>query len=222
MQSNSVESVIHKICIFPLKCIYFEVKLSLLSCHPPNHASIGLYKFDNQTCSFSFHHITGNYSCLAAKFRLHRSIGFHLVQSYVPTILIVIVSWVSFWMDVEHVPVRHDSCLFLAKSGALWMAMSVLRVFIEYTLRILWAFFENSLSILWAFFEHSFSICLAFFKHSLRKLVLSCLTLILVIPGPCGARGDNPPHHLQQVSWTQLRDSASQLCKGEKVGETFV
>ena len=50
--------------------------------------------------------ISGNYSCLAAKFLLHRSIGFHLVQSYVPTILIVIVSWVSFWMDVEHVPGR--------------------------------------------------------------------------------------------------------------------
>ena len=50
--------------------------------------------------------LSGNYSCLAAKFQLHRSIGFHLVQSYVPTILIVIVSWVSFWMDVEHVPGR--------------------------------------------------------------------------------------------------------------------
>jgi len=50
--------------------------------------------------------VLGNYSCLAAKFQLHRSIGFHLVQSYIPTILFVIVSWVSFWMDVEHVPGR--------------------------------------------------------------------------------------------------------------------
>jgi len=50
--------------------------------------------------------VMGNYSCLAAKFHLDRSIGFHLVQSYIPTILIVIVSWVSFWMDVEHVPGR--------------------------------------------------------------------------------------------------------------------
>ena len=56
--------------------------------------------------------ISGNYSCLAAKFQLHRSIGFHLVQSYVPTILIVIVSWVSFWMDVEHVPVSLDTLCF--------------------------------------------------------------------------------------------------------------
>lgn len=57
-----------------------------------------------ETCDESA--VLGNYSCLAAKFHLHRSIGFHLVQSYIPTILFVIVSWVSFWMDVEHVPGR--------------------------------------------------------------------------------------------------------------------
>ena len=50
--------------------------------------------------------ITGNYSCLVAKFHLSRSIGFHMVQSYIPTILIVVISWVSFWMDVDSVPGR--------------------------------------------------------------------------------------------------------------------
>jgi len=48
----------------------------------------------------------GNYSCLVAKFHLHRSIGFHLIQSYLPSILIVAISWVSFWMDVDCVPAR--------------------------------------------------------------------------------------------------------------------
>jgi len=48
----------------------------------------------------------GNYSCLVAKFHLPRSIGFHMVQSYVPTILIVVISWVSFWMDQDSVPGR--------------------------------------------------------------------------------------------------------------------
>lgn len=41
-----------------------------------------------------------------AKFHLHRSIGFHLIQSYLPSILIVAISWVSFWMDVDCVPAR--------------------------------------------------------------------------------------------------------------------
>lgn len=41
-----------------------------------------------------------------ASFFLSRSVGFHLVQSYLPTILIVVISWVSFWMDVDSVPGR--------------------------------------------------------------------------------------------------------------------
>jgi len=48
----------------------------------------------------------GNYSCLVAQFYLSRSVGFHLVQSYLPTMLIVVISWVSFWMDVDSVPGR--------------------------------------------------------------------------------------------------------------------
>ena len=51
-------------------------------------------------------YLTGNYSCLAAEFHLHRSIGFHLIQSYLPSTLIVGISWVSFWMDVDCVPAR--------------------------------------------------------------------------------------------------------------------
>lgn len=52
------------------------------------------------------HFFSGNYSCLVATFHLHRSIGFHLIQSYLPSILIVSISWVSFWMDVDCVPAR--------------------------------------------------------------------------------------------------------------------
>ncbi|CAN7981256.1 unnamed protein product, partial [Ixodes pacificus] len=48
----------------------------------------------------------GEYSCLKAEFFLQRSIGYHLVQSYLPTILIVVISWVSFWLDVEAIPAR--------------------------------------------------------------------------------------------------------------------
>lgn len=50
--------------------------------------------------------VTGNYSCLQAAFELRRNIGYHLVQSYLPTSLIVVVSWVSFWLDVDAIPSR--------------------------------------------------------------------------------------------------------------------
>lgn len=53
-----------------------------------------------------FDYNAGNYSCLLAEFYLKRSLGFHMVQSYIPTILIVVISWVSFWMDVDSVAGR--------------------------------------------------------------------------------------------------------------------
>lgn len=56
------------------------------------------------TCNEQFH--LGNYSCLVAQFHMRRSVSFHLIQSYLPSILIVAVSWVSFWMDIDSVPGR--------------------------------------------------------------------------------------------------------------------
>nr|XP_053636960.1 glycine receptor subunit alphaZ1-like [Cherax quadricarinatus] len=56
------------------------------------------------TCALSFH--IGNYSCLEAVFELQRNLGYHLVQSYLPTSLIVVVSWVSFWLDVDAIAPR--------------------------------------------------------------------------------------------------------------------
>ncbi|XP_022239482.1 glycine receptor subunit alpha-2-like isoform X2 [Limulus polyphemus] len=61
-------------------------------------------KVNTSLCRENFH--IGEYSCLIAEFYLQRSIGYHLVQSYLPTILIVVVSWVSFWLDIEAIPAR--------------------------------------------------------------------------------------------------------------------
>ncbi|CAL8142119.1 unnamed protein product [Orchesella dallaii] len=63
-----------------------------------------LTKIVASKCHESFQ--IGNYSCLVAEFHLYRLLGFHLVQSYLPTILMVVISWVSFWMDVNSVPGR--------------------------------------------------------------------------------------------------------------------
>ncbi|XP_065353645.1 glycine receptor subunit alpha-2-like [Cloeon dipterum] len=55
-------------------------------------------------CKEEFH--IGEYSCLVAEFHMQRAIGYHLVQSYLPSILVVVISWVSFWLDVEAIPAR--------------------------------------------------------------------------------------------------------------------
>ncbi|CAI4224613.1 unnamed protein product [Auanema sp. JU1783] len=49
---------------------------------------------------------TGIWSCAWAEFSVDREIMHHIIQSYVPTALIVVISWFSFWLDVEAVPGR--------------------------------------------------------------------------------------------------------------------
>lgn len=50
--------------------------------------------------------LTGAYPCLEINFVLKRDIGFFLIQLYIPSLLIVILSWVSFWINVEATPAR--------------------------------------------------------------------------------------------------------------------
>ncbi|XP_060575011.1 glycine receptor subunit alpha-2-like [Ruditapes philippinarum] len=48
----------------------------------------------------------GEFACLQAKIRLNRKVGYYIVQVFVPSVLIVVLSWVSFWMDHDAVPAR--------------------------------------------------------------------------------------------------------------------
>ncbi|WKX96755.1 hypothetical protein Q1695_012867 [Nippostrongylus brasiliensis] len=49
---------------------------------------------------------TGTWSCVTAEFFVKREVTHHVMQSYVPTTLIVVISWFSFWLDVDAVPAR--------------------------------------------------------------------------------------------------------------------
>ncbi|CAH1244470.1 GLRA3 [Branchiostoma lanceolatum] len=52
------------------------------------------------------HHTTGTYSCIEANLFLIRHIGYYLIQHYIPSILIVVLSWLSFWISPEIAPAR--------------------------------------------------------------------------------------------------------------------
>ncbi|XP_077302487.1 resistant to dieldrin isoform X1 [Arctopsyche grandis] len=49
---------------------------------------------------------TGNYSRLACEIQFVRSMGYYLIQIYIPSGLIVIISWVSFWLNRNATPAR--------------------------------------------------------------------------------------------------------------------
>lgn len=53
-----------------------------------------------------FYKNSDKFSCLDATLYLKRSLGYNMAQTYIPTGLIVIISWISFWIDRRAVPAR--------------------------------------------------------------------------------------------------------------------
>merc|ERR1712038_1932715 len=49
---------------------------------------------------------TGNFTCLEVVFKFRRHLGYYLFHTYLPTCLIVMMSWISFWIKPEAVPAR--------------------------------------------------------------------------------------------------------------------
>lgn len=52
------------------------------------------------------HLATGTYQRLSLSFKLQRNIGYFIFQTYLPSILIVMLSWVSFWINHEATSAR--------------------------------------------------------------------------------------------------------------------
>ncbi|KAL6422586.1 hypothetical protein ACFW04_010671 [Cataglyphis niger] len=53
--------------------------------------------------SWQYHygHFAGNFSAISITFKLAREMGFFMMDYYVPSILIVVISWVSFWLHQD-------------------------------------------------------------------------------------------------------------------------
>ncbi|KAI1716884.1 neurotransmitter-gated ion-channel ligand binding domain-containing protein [Ditylenchus destructor] len=56
------------------------------------------------TCNGTY--VTGTWSCMTAVFMVQREMLHHVVQTYVPTALIVVISWFNFWLDIDSAPAR--------------------------------------------------------------------------------------------------------------------
>lgn len=60
----------------------------------------------NYTSDCTIEYSTGNFTCLAVVFNLKRRLGYHLFHTYIPSALIVVMSWISFWIKPEAIPAR--------------------------------------------------------------------------------------------------------------------
>jgi len=61
---------------------------------------------DHETNERKIRLATGTYQRLSLSFRLQRNIGYFVFQTYLPSILIVMLSWVSFWINHEATSAR--------------------------------------------------------------------------------------------------------------------
>uniref|UniRef100_A0A336MDT1 CSON014028 protein n=1 Tax=Culicoides sonorensis TaxID=179676 RepID=A0A336MDT1_CULSO len=61
---------------------------------------------NNYTSDCTIEYSTGNFTCLAVVFNLRRRLGYHLFHTYIPSALIVVMSWISFWIKPEAIPAR--------------------------------------------------------------------------------------------------------------------
>ncbi|XP_052793064.1 glycine receptor subunit alpha-2-like isoform X2 [Mya arenaria] len=99
-------------CEFELESYGFDTtKLKFIWDDPPmtmskniklpqfNLTSISTYNCDREYFGIK-------YPCIGVKFILERDYSFYLIQIFVPSILIVILSWVNFWLDCTSVPGR--------------------------------------------------------------------------------------------------------------------
>ncbi|XP_052721052.1 glycine receptor subunit alpha-2-like isoform X4 [Crassostrea angulata] len=106
----------------------------------------------NHTCDITYSNgnSTVTFTCLGIDIEMSRSYGYYIIQVYVPSFLIVCLSWVSFWLNIDAVPARISLGLLTVltmttqSSGAratlprvsyikaidVWMATCLLFVFI--------------------------------------------------------------------------------------------
>jgi len=63
-----------------------------------------LEKYVSDYCNIKTN--TGEYSCLTVDLTFKREFSYYLLTIYVPCCMLVIVSWVSFWLDPNAVPAR--------------------------------------------------------------------------------------------------------------------
>ncbi|XP_055923097.1 glycine receptor subunit alpha-2 isoform X2 [Eupeodes corollae] len=91
----------HYLWLYHDKTLLYMSKLTLvLSCAMKFES----YPHDTQICSMMIE--SCNFTCLAIVFNLRRRLGYHLFHTYIPSALIVVMSWISFWIKPEAIPAR--------------------------------------------------------------------------------------------------------------------
>lgn len=100
-------------CRLNIEAFSYDDKEMTLNWHKQNPVAVAknieipsYTLFSHQWFSSTEDFTTGRYSLLTIEFDLHRRLGFHMIQIYLPCYLIVVLAWVSFWVDREQTAAR--------------------------------------------------------------------------------------------------------------------
>ncbi|XP_027001148.2 glycine receptor subunit alpha-2 isoform X2 [Tachysurus fulvidraco] len=87
--------------IFKDGTVLYSIRLTLILSCPMDLKN---FPMDVQTCIMQLE--SCKFTCIEVKFQLERQMGYYLIQMYIPSLLIVILSWVSFWINMDAAPAR--------------------------------------------------------------------------------------------------------------------
>ncbi len=65
----------------------------------PELISHTILEINEEDCSKNY--TAGSYSCLCVKFKLERKYGRLITQVYLPSVLMIILSWIPFWIETS-------------------------------------------------------------------------------------------------------------------------
>ncbi|XP_065211347.1 gamma-aminobutyric acid receptor subunit beta-like isoform X2 [Planococcus citri] len=92
---------------YTMKDIRYKWNQGPTSVGVSNEVSLPQFKvLGHRQKTFEISLSTGNYSRLLCEIQFVRSMGYYLIQIYIPSGLIVIISWVSFWLNRNATPAR--------------------------------------------------------------------------------------------------------------------
>lgn len=97
---------------------------------------------NNYTTDCTIEYSTGNFTCIQIVFNLRRRLGYHLFHTYIPSALIVVMSWIAFWIKPEAIPARVTlgvTSLLTLGNTASTIHITIARVNYSWYLRLRWS-----------------------------------------------------------------------------------
>ena len=115
-------------------------------------------------------YVAGNYTVLAGHFHFKRLMGFAVMQIYIPTICVVIVSWISLWVKRSAVPARIALLITtLLTISTVWSSINAQLPRVNYVKAIDIFMMASYVSIIMTLLEFTVVINTHFVLRALRK-----------------------------------------------------